>query len=30
MAQVYSGVEEALHGKQLLDIEEVRMLQWHI
>ncbi|EGV95737.1 hypothetical protein I79_024490 [Cricetulus griseus] len=30
MAQVYSGLEEALYRKQFLDIEEVRMLQWHI
>lgn len=30
MAQVYSGLEEALHRKQFLDIEEVRMLQRHI
>jgi hypothetical protein len=26
MSQVYSGLEEALHRKQLLDIEEIRML----
>lgn len=30
VSQVYSGLEEALHRKQLLDIEEVRMLQRHI